>query len=174
MKLKLTNYSPAPFLFDSNQFSWNTHTGSYHPRRRNTGFEFNCSTLANYRSRLRVQLKKTHTHMVNLRIGWYSIGQRNVQFVTKNMRTNLSWVKFFFRQRMVQDIELSLFFMKYFGISYTEATQTSNKSGKYKLIRRPAPYKTTTRTCQLPKKIPTLALSPCLNSTSNLLLRPNL
>lgn len=47
---------------------------------------------------------------------------------------------------MVQDIELSLFFMKYFGISYTEATQTSNKTGKYKLIRRPAPYKTTTRT----------------------------
>lgn len=42
---------------------------------------------------------------------------------------------------MVQDIERSLFFMKYFGISYTEATQTSNKSGKYKLIRRPAPYK---------------------------------
>lgn len=62
MKLKLTNYSPAPFLFDSNQFSWNTHTGSYHPRRRNTGFEFNCSTLANYRSRLRAQIKKTHTH----------------------------------------------------------------------------------------------------------------
>ena len=24
MKLKLTNYSPAPFLSDSNQFSWNT------------------------------------------------------------------------------------------------------------------------------------------------------
>ena len=63
MKLKLTNYSPAPFLFDSNQFSWNTHTGSYHPRRRNTGFEFNRSTLANYRSRLRAQIKKkTHTH----------------------------------------------------------------------------------------------------------------
>lgn len=174
MKLKLTNYSPAPFLFDSNQFSWNTHTGSYHPRRRNTGFEFNCSTLANYRSRLRAQIKKTHTHgKFKNRLILDRTKKRSICYKKLENKFILSKV-FFFRQRMVQDIELSLFFMKYFGISYTEATQTSNKSGKYKLIRRPAPYKTTTRTCQLTKKIPTLALSPCLNSTSNLLLRPNL